>query len=375
MPETSATEWAAVLEALRVQGEAIQLLLQRTTASNSSNDANSRAIVSHNITIEMFDPEEEDFSSYLERLENFFTLRDTQDDSAKRCVLLGCLQREQFKQLSALTAPAKPFEKTFTQLIVILQKSFNPITSIHTERHRFLSRVQGKAETLASYISELKVMGQKCQWVCPDAACQKPFDSIFQAQFIRGIRENYIRENLLLLPTETSLEKILETGLALEAAHKQNVEEYTDESSGDLYIHKVSNETYPFSKSSRSRYPPRSSSPPRHSSTTTYKRKCQLQERLHELGLEDMCLRCGQVKLVHSAQDLDVNSTAYQYIDLRSINSSSKFKRPGSPALGHLRSSSSSRRFSYKPVLPTCKVRPPRLHEGCSSRRGDCYVF
>uniref|UniRef100_A0A8D8LP96 CCHC-type domain-containing protein n=1 Tax=Cacopsylla melanoneura TaxID=428564 RepID=A0A8D8LP96_9HEMI len=257
-------------------------------------------------------------------------------------------------------------------------------------------------------------MGQKCQWVCPDAACQKPFDSIFQAQFIRGIRENYIRENLLLLPSETTLETTLETALSLEAAHKQNVEEYTDESSGDLYIHKVSNETYPFSKSSRSRYPPRSSSPPRHSSTTTYKRKCQLQERLHELGLEDMCLRCGephhtawecrvnsntlrctqckrtghvasvcistkerdkQVKLVHSAQDLDVNSTAYQYIDLRSINSSSKFKRPGSPALGHLRSSSSSRRFSYKPVLPTCKVRPPRLHEGCSSRRGDCYVF
>ncbi|KAF5277540.1 hypothetical protein FQR65_LT15966 [Abscondita terminalis] len=74
--------------------------------------------------LEQFDPEEEDFSSYKERLDNFLSMRGIgstdADDATKRSILLGCLKRTQFQQLAAMTAPDKPSEKSYLELVFIL---------------------------------------------------------------------------------------------------------------------------------------------------------------------------------------------------------------------------------------------------------------
>ncbi|KAI5721049.1 hypothetical protein M8J77_015290 [Diaphorina citri] len=328
---SSSEETAAILKQLKIQGEVLQAILknQATAASTKANTESTSpgAIVSHNITLEAFDPDEEDFSSYKERLENFFTMRgmtgqSQEHDSAKRSVLLGCLKRDQFKQLSALTVPHKPSEKSYNELVEILEKRFDPISNVHTERHRFLSRVQTKSESLTSYISALKMIGQKCQWVCHVDNCKAQIDSIFQAQFIRGIRDNYIREKILVMKTETSLEKTLETALALEAAHKQNVEEYTSDAAPtqSTNVHKVSmhdNNSPYFRSRSRSR----SSSHHRnrntfHKNGSTYREKSTTKERLQKLGIQDLqCLRCG--KYNHTARQCRVN---YRQLKCKSCN-------------------------------------------------------
>ncbi|KAI5755002.1 hypothetical protein M8J77_013263 [Diaphorina citri] len=328
---SSSEETAAILKQLKIQGEVLQAILknQATAASTKANTESTSpgAIVSHNITLEAFDPDEEDFSSYKERLENFFTMRgmtgqSQEHDSAKRSVLLGCLKRDQFKQLSALTVPHKPSEKSYNELVEILEKRFDPISNVHTERHRFLSRVQTKSESLTSYISALKMIGQKCQWVCHVENCKAQIDSIFQAQFIRGIRDHYIREKILVMKTETSLEKTLETALALEAAHKQNLEEYTSDAAPtqSTNVHKVSmhdNNSPYFRSRSRSR----SSSHHRNRSTfnrngSTYRAKSTTKERLQKLGIQDLqCLRCG--KYNHTARQCRVN---YRQLKCKSCN-------------------------------------------------------
>ncbi|KAF5282057.1 hypothetical protein FQA39_LY00581 [Lamprigera yunnana] len=77
------------------------------------------------MALDQFDPDEKDFSSYKERLDNFWTMREiadtTQEDKiAEQSILLGCLRRTQFKQLAAHTIPPKPSEKTYEELLQIL---------------------------------------------------------------------------------------------------------------------------------------------------------------------------------------------------------------------------------------------------------------
>lgn len=319
-----------LMESLKTQGEALATILERLPSlssgapmqpavSTASGNSQLATVVSHNIALEHFDPDEEDFSSYKERLENFLAMRGigastgtldeatkAENERSKRSVLLGCLKRTQFKQLAALTAPEKPSEKSYDELVNILEKRFDPITYVHTERHKFLSRVQGKTESLTSYISALKIIGQKCNWVCPKDGCKSQIDSIFQAQFIRGVRDNHIREKILVMQPDTTLEKTLETALALEAAHKQNVEEYVTESSSNTQsVHKVNqteakNGDGNFYRRSRSRTRARSKTPYRQfqnrrdMSQKRYSSKNRLtRERLAELGLADLCLACG----------------------------------------------------------------------------------
>ena len=73
-----------------------------------------------------------------------------------------------------------------------------------------------------------------CDFVC---ACSKPVSDIFcRAQFIRGIRDNAIREQLLQKPDESFLQ-IVEKAIAMEAARINNNEIMNKPSTSD--VHKI----------------------------------------------------------------------------------------------------------------------------------------
>uniref|UniRef100_A0A8D8Y144 CCHC-type domain-containing protein n=1 Tax=Cacopsylla melanoneura TaxID=428564 RepID=A0A8D8Y144_9HEMI len=300
-------ELTQILNALKVQGEAIQVLLQsKADSSNSTGIQVQKSVVSHNIQFEAFDPDEEDFSTYKERLENFQCLRGIrEDESTKRNLLLGCLKRDVYKQLTALTAPMKPSEKTYQELVKILEQRFDSMTSVHTERHKFLSRIQGRSENLTTYIQDLKNIALKCQWVCPSENCKQNIDDIFQAQFIRGIRENFIREKILMADN-TTLQQTLQLALSIESAHKQTLESYNT-SEQKVQINKVSYSNVSSSRNSshKSRSKSRAYGPStsRYKSNSSYKSLSPPQQKsnliphknlLSKLGLQNVCLRCGK---------------------------------------------------------------------------------
>lgn len=122
-----------------------------------------------------------------------------------------------------------------------MKKRHDAKINLLTERHKFLSRIQKSGEPLSEYISNLKLLAQKCKWVCPSDACKTSIDAIFQAQFIRGLRDTNIREKLLQKKSDTKLEETLDAGLALEAAHKQNTEAFSTSTSGsNIGVNKIS---------------------------------------------------------------------------------------------------------------------------------------
>lgn len=221
----------AILAALQKQGEALSLLIKNINVKPSNpagQNAVNHTLMSHSVTFEIYN-QDEDFALYRERLENFFRLRQLTADTeevraAKQQILLNCIGSSTYKLLSSLCAPKKPNELSYEEIIQSLEKQLCPTVNVFTERHKFLSRIQQKGETITAYIAALKLIAQKCNWEC--STCKQQVNAIFTAQFIRGLNDAYIREKILQMEETTDVNKILELALNIEAAKKENTEEY-----------------------------------------------------------------------------------------------------------------------------------------------------
>ena len=95
---------------------------------------------------DQFDAESEDIESYLERLQEYFTaydIEDNEDNAAKgRAILLTSTGSNCFRVLEDLAFPDTPNTKTFAQLETLLREHFKPTRLKIAERYRFHSAVQ-----------------------------------------------------------------------------------------------------------------------------------------------------------------------------------------------------------------------------------------
>ena len=73
--------------------------------------------------IDQFDPEQEEWPQYVERLIQFFEANDiTGEDKAakRRATFLSVIGPTPYKLLRSLIAPTKPTDKTFEELVAVL---------------------------------------------------------------------------------------------------------------------------------------------------------------------------------------------------------------------------------------------------------------
>ena len=78
--------------------------------------------------IEAFNPQQEEWPQYVERLEQFFEANDlTGEDKAvkRRATFLSLIGPESYKLLRSLLAPAKPKEKSYAELVAKLTEHCN----------------------------------------------------------------------------------------------------------------------------------------------------------------------------------------------------------------------------------------------------------
>ena len=60
-----------------------------------------------------FEPEKEDWTSYVERLGHFFHANGVDDDDKKQSVFLSVIGPAAYKLLRSLLSPEKPGDKSF----------------------------------------------------------------------------------------------------------------------------------------------------------------------------------------------------------------------------------------------------------------------
>ena len=106
-------------------------------------------------TVSEFIPSTEQWSNYQKRLEIWMKANKCAEED-KATIFLALIGAEAFEAVSNYVSPAEPTDKTYAQLIEILQKHYQPAHSEISVRLQFRSRKQQPNENIAEYILELK---------------------------------------------------------------------------------------------------------------------------------------------------------------------------------------------------------------------------
>ena len=85
-----------------------------------------------------FNPSQDEWPLYVERLEHVFVANGITDGAKKRAVLLSVIGASNYKLLSSLVAPAKPREKEYSALVDSdkLTEHFTPAPSEIVEHYK-----------------------------------------------------------------------------------------------------------------------------------------------------------------------------------------------------------------------------------------------
>lgn len=245
-------------------------------------------------SFECFDPKKESFRNYKQRFENYLVMKNIFDNK-EYCarLLLNSIDAKNFNMITALAAPKIVSEMKYKELIELLEKHLAPKKNIFVAQHQFLSKYQTQQQSISEYIATLRSDIGDCEFISP-CRCKNSIADIFlRAQFIRGIQDNSIREQLLQSKT-SSFDEIVSKAIALETS-KIDSKEISQKNSQNptTDINMITQKTKKKDHQHRNR------SQNRQRQTTSKNQsniKNQTKSRLNynELGIEGLCFRCGK---------------------------------------------------------------------------------
>ena len=103
-------------------------------------------------TLSDFDSDREDWTSYTERLEQYFEANDVVSAVKQRAILLSICGASTYQLIRDLVAPAKPISKSFAELVILVKDHHQPPPSFIVHRFNFNMRSQKEGETLCLHL-------------------------------------------------------------------------------------------------------------------------------------------------------------------------------------------------------------------------------
>ena len=105
--------------------------------------------------LKQFEPEVEKISSYLERLELYFSTNNI-TERRRVAVFLSIIGANTYSLLRDLVSPVSPKDMSLKHLAEVLEKHFEPKPLIIAERFTFHRRNQSTSESILEYVAELQ---------------------------------------------------------------------------------------------------------------------------------------------------------------------------------------------------------------------------
>ena len=84
-----------------------------------------------------FNSTEDDWQSYTERLEFYFTANNIEDAEKRRAILLSVCGAATYKRIKSLISPSKPTEKSFDKIVQLMSDHYNPKPTATVQRCLF----------------------------------------------------------------------------------------------------------------------------------------------------------------------------------------------------------------------------------------------
>ncbi|XP_017494077.1 PREDICTED: uncharacterized protein K02A2.6-like, partial [Rhagoletis zephyria] len=176
-------------------------------------------------------------------------------------LLLNSIGAKNFNTITALAAPKEVTELQYDELLKILEAHFSPKKNVLVAQHKFISKYQNDQQSVADFVTELRRGINECEFISPCSCRAQIADIFLRAQFIRGIHNNSIREQLQ--SGTCKFDEIFSKALALKAA-KMDARELahgTQNVSNSTDINKITfkKKSKPLKSQSKSRSSPKSS--------------------------------------------------------------------------------------------------------------------
>jgi hypothetical protein len=168
-----------------------------------------------------------DWQVYTERLEQFFEINDIAPEK-KKALLLTSVGEDTYKTLRDVCHPQLPKDKTFDELISLLNKQFVVRTSVFRERVKFYTAKQYPNETIAAWFARIKKLSIDCRF-------GERFDDVLLDRFISGLRASAILDRLCEEDDDLTLQKAVEIATSKESSSKggNSAGQHDDDDGGD----------------------------------------------------------------------------------------------------------------------------------------------
>lgn len=269
-----------------------QHLAQQTQASTQRQSSQQQGEIAVNTALlpnfESFDAHKETFRNYKRRFENYIEMKNVHTNK-EYCgkLLLNSIGATNFEVISSLAAPKSINEIKYDELMILLEKHLAPKRNMLVAQHQFLSTYQTETQSIAEYVAKLRSELMDCEFISA-CACKSSIADIFlRAQFIRGIRDDQIREQLLSMEKAATFDETVQKSLTAESSK-----------TGLRLINPRNTGTDPTTSINKiaPRYNNNQSGKSRNYNNRQSDNKSRPTSRINyaKLGLDGVCLRCGR---------------------------------------------------------------------------------
>lgn len=157
-----------------------------------------------------FEPNQEDWMQYAEWLGYYLTVNGIDKVGRKRAILLMKIGAKTYMLLRTLVSPKKPGDKSYDELVAALQWHHSPKPSPIIQRYWFNCRLWQEGESVAQYLSELRVLSEICDFGLS-------LDDMLKNRLVCGVGDQGIQRKLLVEDGLT-MKRATDIALAMETA-------------------------------------------------------------------------------------------------------------------------------------------------------------
>ena len=111
-----------------------------------------------------FDSIQEDWESYIKRVEFYMAANSIDDDDKKRATLFAICGAKTYHTIRNLAAPTAPGTVPYKDVLTMAKEHYCLKPDVVVQRYKFNSRLRGKDESVAKFVEELRHIALYCEY-------------------------------------------------------------------------------------------------------------------------------------------------------------------------------------------------------------------
>ena len=179
--------------------------------------------------VDPFDNTVDDWKTYVERIKQYFAANDVADGKRVSC-LISLMGGRTYGLLRSLTAPLKPSEKSYEEIVEILRAHLSPKPLVIAERFRFHKRDQRDDETIGAFVADIRKLSHHCEF-------GETLDASLRDRLVCGLRNELIQKRLLS-EADLTFTRAIAIAVAMETAAK-DASELQHQRHQETEVHKI----------------------------------------------------------------------------------------------------------------------------------------